>query len=232
MSVCARHVYSSIRPVWGVIATGSPAHPMVSERCWSVKMKTIFGFCICLPIITTVDKELGRLFKILPGNWATIDKLSILDSYLSSTPNEMFGWAIPLEFGALRARYQGRQVGIVVMEPSHSVLGESTTTMITSYDQLRTRKAILVPIQPYTSLTDVIAAHQTIRDSYNPADLQVSKYDRMQLLVTLLHAVLFFTAKSYKLKTPLSRLEPHEGDYHRDFVLPEDVERLKRLDST
>lgn len=173
----------------------------------------------------------GRLFKVLPANWATIDKLSIQDRYLTSTPNELFDWAIPVEFGSLRARYQGRQVSIVVLKSSHSVLGESTTTMITSYDQLRTRKTILVPILSYNSLADVIAAHKTIRDSYNPADLQVSKYDRMQLLVTLLHAVLFFTAKSYKLKSPLSRLEPHEGDYHRDFVLPEDVERLQRLDS-
>jgi hypothetical protein len=173
----------------------------------------------------------GRLYKVLPVDWETIDKRSYLDHYISSTPKKWFDWAIPMEFGSLRARYQGRPVIIIVLKTSHSTLGESKTTIITSYERLHTRKTILVPIHAYISINDVIAAHKTLRDSYNPADLQVSKYDRMQLLITLLHAVIFFETRSFKIKSPLSRLKPHEGDYHRDFLLPEDVERLRHLDS-
>jgi hypothetical protein len=106
------------------------------------------------------------------------------------------------------------------------------TLLITSYNKISTRKTILIPILSYISIGDVVTTHKAIRDAYSPSDLQVSKYDRMQLLMTLLHAVLFFEAKSRRLLPPLARFQPHQGNYLRDFVLPEDMERLKHLDSS
>ena len=171
----------------------------------------------------------GRLFKVLPVNAEKSDAYLIYRQYLSSTPNELSDLAIPMEFGSLPVRCQesGRPVSIIIMNTYHPLLGERSTRLVTSYEKLNSRKKILAPIHAFLSLGDVVAAHGSIRDSYNPSDLQVAKYDRMQLLMTFLLAVVFFEARTYKLKLPLARFQPHEGRYRRDYLLPEDVERLK-----
>jgi hypothetical protein len=176
----------------------------------------------------------GRLFKVLPVDQEKNDAYSIYEHYRSPDQSELSDLAIAMEYGSLRARCQGsgRPVSAIVLKTNHSILGEMQTLLITSYNKISTRKTILIPILSYISIGDVVTTHKAIRDAYSPSDLQVSKYDRMQLLMTLLHAVLFFEAKSRRLLPPLARFQPHQGNYLRDFVLPEDMERLKHLDSS
>ncbi len=178
-----------------------------------------------------------RIFKVLPQDSGPPQDSSqpqamrdsshyqgLYQAIVSSTDGELTEHSINMEFGTLAVRHQAslRRLNLLVLK------GELSTHLLTSLDGLQTRQSLLEPIWSWFSTWEVISAHSTIADSFTPDGIGVMTYERMRLLLTLLHAVIFFESRSYRLKDhSLTRLQPHEGrKFQRDFLLPEDVARM------
>ena len=172
-----------------------------------------------------------RIFKVLPrdngppeATQDSSDYQGLYQAIVSSTDAELTEHSINMEFGTLAVRHQAslRGLNLLVLK------GELSTHLLTSLDGLRTRQSLLEPIWSWFSTWEVISAHSTITDSFAPDGIGVMTYERMRLLLALLHAVVFFESRSYRLTDySLTRLQPHEGRrFQRDFLLPEDVARM------
>jgi hypothetical protein len=172
-----------------------------------------------------------RIFKVLPQNSGLPETMQVPSDFqglyqeiVSSPDGELTEHSINMEFGSLAVRHQDsqRRLHLLVLK------GELSTHLLTSLDDMRTRGSLLAPVWSWFSTWEVISAHSTITDDFTPGDIGVMTYDRMRLLLTLLHAVVFFEARAYRLKDySLTRLQPHEGRrFQRNFLLPEDVARM------
>jgi len=172
-----------------------------------------------------------RIFKVLPERWVVTlpgqdetDYQALYQEIGSAADGALAEHAIGMEYGSLAVRHHGstRRLTLIVLK------GELNSSLLTSLDGRRTRKSLLEVIGSWFSIWEVVSAHLNLRDGFAPGDIGVMTYDRMQLLLALLHTVVFFESRSYRLNNTLTRLQPHMGrKYHRDFLLPEDVERME-----
>lgn len=95
--------------------------------------------------------------------------------------------------------------------------------VVTTECGLRSREALTDLVTAYSSTLDVAQAHQQHKLGYNLADFRVLTYERLQLLMTLLQAVVFYDADlahSTGLKMWMVSLRPHPGNHARDFLAP------------
>jgi hypothetical protein len=172
----------------------------------------------------------SRIFKVQPKRWVVplpqqdeSDYQALYQEIGSSTDDILAERSIGMEYGSLAVRHHGSKRRLTLI----ALKGELNSHLLTSLEGMRTRKSLLKPIQSWFSIWEVVAAHSSTREGFAPGDFGVMTYDRMQLLLTLLHAVVFFESRSYRLNDSLTGLQPHEGrKYRRDFLLPEDVERM------
>jgi hypothetical protein len=172
----------------------------------------------------------SRIFKVQPTRWVVplprqdnSDYQALYQEIGSSTDDTLAERSIGMEYGSLTVRHHDSKRRLTLI----ALKGELNSYLLTSLEGMRTRKSLLEPIESWFSIWDVVSAHSSIREGFAPGDIGVMKYDRMQLLLTLLHAVVFFESRSYRLNKSLTGLQPHAGrKYRRDFLLPEDVERL------
>ena len=172
-----------------------------------------------------------RIFKVLPQNSGLPETMQVPSDFqglyqeiVSSSDGELTEHSINMEFGSLAVRHQDsqRRLHLLVLK------GELSPHLLTSLDDMRTRGSLLAPVWSWFSTWEVISAHSTITDDFTPGNIGVMTYDRIRLLLTLLHAVVFFEARAYRLKDySLTRLQPHAGRrFQRNFLLPEDVARM------
>ncbi len=178
----------------------------------------------------------ATIFKVTPPDQlrppvedGATDAYALYQQYFSATEDDLSDIAIQMAFGSLSVRHSKstRPLSLIVMKTRHRDKGDRSLELATSYTGLASRKRILAPILSSMSAGDVIAAHRDTRNRYSPSDMQVLEYARMQLLMALLQAVLFFEAQSCRLKPPMTRLQPHKGRFQRDYMLPEDMARLE-----
>ena len=95
---------------------------------------------------------------------------------------------------------------------------------LTSDGGLRSRKAVLETVVAQMTFTDAMWAHNRHKQGYQLDGFRVMTFGRLQLLMTLLQAVVYFETRG-PLTAPYISLQPHAGDYERDYLLPGDVER-------
>ena len=172
----------------------------------------------------------SRIFKVLPKRWLVLqpqqdesDYQALYQEIGSSTDDTLAERSIGMEYGSLAVRPHDSKRRLTLI----ALKGELNSHLLTSLEGMRTRKSLLEPIQSWFSIWEVVSAHSSIREGFAPGNIGVMTYERMQLLLVLLHAVVFFESRSYRLNESLTGLQPHEGrKYRRDFLLPEDVERL------
>ena len=66
--------------------------------------------------------------------------------------------------------------------------------------------------------------HKAVRDSYSPENFRVLTFNRLQLLLTLLEAVIYFDASTEGGEPVVDEIftqSPHKGEMQRTYLLPE-----------
>jgi hypothetical protein len=151
----------------------------------------------------------GTMFK-LGGIDFTSEKLLFMQ--YGSLPIQLTNSKQPLRLAVLKTTNQSGEAG-------------KAMAMITSELKSRSRQAHIDQITTQFLVWNLAESILEQKGSFSPGGFRVLNYQRLQLLMTLLHAVIFFDAQTTAhLKNRLVSLKPIPGDYVRDFLLPGDTE--------
>ena len=118
----------------------------------------------------------------------------------------------------------GRSVNFIVLKTKSSILEEQATPLLTTQTDLRSRKALMGLVDAFLSMQDIVAMHRALRDSFNPENFRVLSYKRLQLLLTLLEAVIGYEVSVRGDELPIDEAfsqSPHDGEIQRTYLLPE-----------
>ncbi len=117
----------------------------------------------------------------------------------------------------------GRSVNFIALRTKSSILEEQATPFLTTETDLRSRKALMGLVDSFLSLQDVLAMHRALRESFNPENFRVLSYKRLQLLMTLLEAVIGYEVSVRGVELPIDQIftqSPHDGQIQRTYLLP------------
>ena len=79
-------------------------------------------------------------------------------------------------------------------------------------------------VDSFLSMGDILSMHRTLRDSFKPENFRVLSYKRLQLLMTLLAAVIGYEVSvsgDEMLIDQVFAKSPHDGQLQRTYLLPE-----------
>lgn len=127
---------------------------------------------------------------------------------------------------AIKLKTSNRSLGFIALKYS-SPRGESSTPLITTKTNLRSRKALMGLVDSFLAIQDVIDSHKTLRDSFSPENFRVLTYNRLQLLMTLLATVIYYevaVGRSVLIRDHRFAAKPHDGELDRTYLLPRNVE--------
>lgn len=164
----------------------------------------------------TVQTPYGRtLFKLIPEGAGGVSKSTDVDIFLHA--------------GALAIKLPNndRNLRLIALKSKNRFIGEVVSPMITTKTNLRSRKALMGLVESFLEIQDVVAAHQALRDSFDPSSFRVLTYDRLQLLMALLQGVIHYEAalaRNVSISDHLFSQKPHDGDLNRTYFLPQPVE--------
>jgi hypothetical protein len=120
-----------------------------------------------------------------------------------------------------------RRLSLIALKSKNRLVGEISTPIITSQTNLRSRKALMGLVESFLSMQDVLEAHQSLLASFDPAGFRVLTYNRLQLLMTLLQAVIHYETSmlgNISMNDPHFSLKPHDGKLQRTYYQPEQQE--------
>jgi len=118
----------------------------------------------------------------------------------------------------------GRPVNFISLRTKSSILEEHATPFLTTQTDLRSRKALMGLVDAFLSMGDILSMHRTLRDSFKPENFRVLSYKRLQLLMTLLEAVIGYEVSvsgDEMLTDQIFAKSPHDGQLQRTYLLPE-----------
>ena len=118
----------------------------------------------------------------------------------------------------------GRSVNFIVLKTKSSILEEQATPLLTTQTDLCSRKALMGLVDAFLSMQDIVAMHRALRDSFNPENFRVLSYKRLQLLLTLLEAVIGYEVSVRGDELPIDEAfsqSPHDGEIQRTYLLPD-----------
>jgi len=168
--------------------------------------------CSLQTLVESVETPYGRtMFKLIPEGAAGTTKNTDIDLFLHA--------------GALAIKLPDcdRSLRLIALKTKNRFVGQIETPMLTSESNLRSRKALMGLVESFLSIQDVLTAHQSLRDSFNPASFRVLTYNRLQLLMTLLQGVIHYEvamAGNVSVGEHLFSVTPHDGDINRTYFLP------------
>jgi hypothetical protein len=163
-------------------------------------------------LVESAETPYGRtMFKLIPEGAAGTSK---------STDIVVF-----IHAGAMAVKLPGcdRNLRLIALKAKNRFTGKIAVPMLTSETNLRSRKALMGLVESFLSIQDVLEAHQSLRDSFDPASFRVLTYDRLQLLMTLLRGVIFYEvsmAGNVSISDRQFSMTPHHGDVNRTYILP------------
>ena len=97
--------------------------------------------------------------------------------------------------------------------------------LLTTELENRSRQAHIDQIETDFLVWNLAESILEQKRNFSPDGFRVLNYERLQLLMTLLHAVIFFDAQTTEhLSNHGVSLQPIPGDYVRDFLLPGEAE--------
>jgi hypothetical protein len=120
-----------------------------------------------------------------------------------------------------------RKFSLIALKSKNRLMGELSTPLITSKTNLRSRKALMGLVESFLSMQDVLEAHQALLASFDPAGFRVLTYNRLQLLMTLLQAVIHYETSmlgNFSMSDPHFALKPHDGKLQRTYYQPDQQE--------
>jgi hypothetical protein len=167
--------------------------------------------CSLQTLTESVETPYGRtMFKLIPEGAAGNSKTTDIDLFVHA--------------GAMAIKLPDcdRNLRLVALKTNNRFVGEASTPMLTSDTNLRSRKALMGLVESFLSLQDVLTAHQSFRDSFDPASFRVLTYNRLQFLMTLLQGVIHYEVAmvgTVPVNDPLFSVTPHHGDMNRTYFL-------------
>ena len=118
----------------------------------------------------------------------------------------------------------GRSVNFVLLKTKNNLVKEYSTPLLTTKTKLRSRKALMGLVDSVLSMQDIVSMHKAVRDSYSPENFRVLTFNRLQLLLTLLEAVIYFDASTEGGEPVVDEIftqSPHKGEMQRTYLMPE-----------
>lgn len=168
--------------------------------------------CSLQSLAEQTETPYGRtMFKLVPGGAGGISQTTDLDLFVHA--------------GAMSVKFpdSDRNLGMIALKTKNRFVGEIVTPMITSETNLRSRKALMGLVESFFTLQDVLSTHQTLREEFDPASFRVLTYNRLQLLMTLLQAVMHYEVSSLgnvSVDHHRFSVKPHSGDVNRTYLMP------------
>lgn len=165
-------------------------------------------------LLESVETPYGKtMFKLVPeGVDLAASKTTDIDLFMHA--------------GALAIKFPDadRNLRLIALKTKNRFTGEVATPIITTETNLRSRKALMGLVESFLSVQDVLNAHQSLRDSFDPSSFRVLTYDRLQLLMTLLQGVIHYEvsmAGNVSVDDHQFAYQPHDGDVNRTYLMPQ-----------
>lgn len=138
-----------------------------------------------------------------------------------------------MQYGSMPIRLPDsqRSLNMIVMKATNqSGKTGRAIALVTSELKQRSRHALIAHIETDFLVWNMAQSILEQKRIFSPDGFRVLNYERLQLLMTLLHAVIFFDAQTTeRLKNHGVSLQPIPGDYIRDFLLPGETEVSQAL---
>jgi len=118
----------------------------------------------------------------------------------------------------------GETLRLITLKNRNRFVGEVSVPILTTAKNLKSRKNLMGLVDSYLSKNDVLLQHRYYREQFDLSGFRVLKFSRLNLLITLVQAVMFYeiSSGSYIMKkTPLFSKEPHEGNMNRTYYKPD-----------
>ena len=115
-------------------------------------------------------------------------------------------------------------LSLITLKTRNRFVGEVSVPILTTAKNLKSRKKLMGLVDSYLSKNDVLLQHRYYREQFDLSGFRVLKFSRLNLLITLVQAVMFYeiSSGSYIMKkTPLFSKEPHEGNMNRTYYKPD-----------
>ncbi|MGI9322700.1 MAG: hypothetical protein ACR2PJ_03865 [Pseudomonadales bacterium] len=174
--------------------------------------------CSVLDLLERVETRYGKIiYKLVPEGIVGVSKIDL----------DLFAHVGAASVKLLPSNRPG---SFIALKTDSSYLGENATPIITSKVNLRSRKALMGLVDAFLSIQDIVETHQTRRDSFNPANFRVLTYHRLQLLMTLLEAVIHYEVSvqgNVLIQDRRFAPKPHDGEVDRTYLLPEEHKAAK-----
>ncbi|MEC8438371.1 MAG: hypothetical protein VXZ19_07570 [Pseudomonadota bacterium] len=183
---------------------------LVEDRSMQVRVR---DDCFSLEqMLDRVETRYGKiLYKLVP--------VGILGA--SQTDLDLF---VHAGCSGVKIPSSGRPVNFISLRTKSSILEEHATPFLTTQTDLRSRKALMGLVDSFLSMGDILSMHRTLRDSFKPENFRVLSYKRLQLLMTLLAAVIGYEVSvsgDEMLTDQVFAKSPHDGQLQRTYLLPE-----------
>ena len=115
-------------------------------------------------------------------------------------------------------------LSLITLKTRNRFVGEVSVPILTTAKNLKSRKKLMGLVDSYLSKNDVLLQHRNYRERFDLSGFRVLKFSRLNLLITLVQAVMFYeisTGSYIMKKTPLFSKEPHEGNMKRTYYKPD-----------
>ena len=115
-------------------------------------------------------------------------------------------------------------LSLITLKTRNRFVGEVSVPILTTAKNLKSRKKLMGLVDSYLSKNDVLLQHRYYRERFDLSGFRVLKFSRLNLLITLVQAVMFYeisTGSYIMKKTPLFSKEPHEGNMNRTYYKPD-----------
>ena len=198
-------------------------HELIQSQHYCFTAKIVNGNLIYHRQTHTIDDLIehcdtpygGTMFK-LRGEDIKPTTENLLFMQYGSVPIRLPDSQRPLKLVVLKTTNQSGKVG-------------NGMAVVTSELKNRSRQAHIERIETEFLVWNLAESILEQKRNFSPNGFRVLNYERLQLLMTLLHAVIFFDAQTTEhLNNHGVSLQPIPGDYVRDFLLPGEAEALHR----
>lgn len=165
-------------------------------------------------VATKAETQYGKIvFKLTPES-ASVPSMSDLDLFMH------------VGASSVRLPDTSRRLSLIAMKINNRLVGQDSIPVITTETNLRSRKALMGLVDSYLSMHDIVQAHRKLRDSFEPSGFRVLTYHRLQLLMTLLQAVIHYETAvrdGIAIESHQFSHTPHETALHRTYYRPDSV---------
>jgi len=167
--------------------------------------------CTISKLLEQTETRYGKiLYKLVPEGTLAVSKMDM----------DLF---VHVGAAGIKLDSCDRPLSFIALKTESSYLGQNLTPILTSKTNLRSRKSLMGLMDRFLSMQDIVETHQTLRDSFNPANFRVLTYNRLQLLMTLLEAVIHYEVsvqRGFMIRDQRFAAKPHDGEFDRTYLLP------------